>query len=392
MSVKMSNNKMHKYFILCCVVCIITVSVCGCSFSTDKLEQYIDGYISSFDAITNPQMNNTRNDDPFFDELNVSYYLYNTLNADEQKIYSEIYDAINHYDNYAKLSCKDVSLAKKIYSYVLADHPEIFWIDTISIDEIMTGKNYEMYLKPVYIFSSDEINDYINTINNFYNDCINGCESNDSYYLSKYFYKYVIDNTTYDETVEYDQSIISAICEKRSVCAGYAKLYQFLMQKNGIECTLITGIANNTNHAWNLSNINGEYYYTDTTWGDMDYTGENTLNNIVNYCYLNITTEEILKTHSFDDNIDLPDYTSIDSNYYVKEGFYVTEFNKKIIDTILSEQKNRGFATIKCADESVYEEIYDYLITDTNITKYIADKESVEYLKHDDLLILTFGL
>ena len=212
----------------------------------------------------------------------------------------------------------------------------------------------------------------------------------DAYSLSKYFYEYIIKNTAYNENVQYDQTIISAIDSKASVCAGYARLYQYLLQRNGIQCAVVTGFANNTNHAWNLVNINGAYYYTDTTWGDMDYTGENTLSDIINYSYLNLTTEEISKTHSFDNNFILEECSAINDNFYVKESLYLYEYDKNDIKQILSSNKTQGYAAIKCADKKIYDKLCDYLIEDGNIMSFTNNKSKIQYIVDDNLYILTF--
>jgi len=387
-----NNFKKSNLYILLSLLFIIPIIICGCSSSPDRADEIFEQFTDYFDSSIKNKPESTRNEEAFFEKSDVSYYLYNTLDDSEKKIYSEIYDAMNHYDSYALLSCDDVEVAKKLYSYVLFDHPEIFWVDAISFEEIVNKNNYEMYFKPNFIFSSDEIKEYIKTIDEYFFECMAGCASDDEYYLSKYFYEYIIENTAYNENSEYDQTIIGAISSKESVCAGYAKLYQFLLQRNGIECTIVTGIANNTNHAWNLTNVNGEYYYTDTTWGDMDYTGENTLNNVINYSFLNVTTEEITKTHSFDDNISFPVYSAINDNYYVKEGYFITEYNKNFIRNVISNQKEQGYATIKCENQNIYDAVYDYLINNFHIMDFTSDKDSIEYLKDDNLFILTFGL
>ena len=49
-----------------------------------------------------------------------------------------------------------------------------------------------------------------------------------------------------------NQNIYSALVGKRTVCAGYARSAQYLLQKMGMECIYVTGTcANGEAHAWN---------------------------------------------------------------------------------------------------------------------------------------------
>ncbi|WFQ92082.1 hypothetical protein MFERI14815_00698 [Mycoplasma feriruminatoris] len=67
-----------------------------------------------------------------------------------------------------------------------------------------------------------------------------------------------------------NQSAYSALVEKNSVCTGYAKGFQMLMDELGIMCTLITSDVsprdlNGVKHVWNLVEIDGEWYHLDAT-------------------------------------------------------------------------------------------------------------------------------
>ncbi|WFQ94608.1 MAG6410 family transglutaminase-related lipoprotein [Mycoplasma feriruminatoris] len=67
-----------------------------------------------------------------------------------------------------------------------------------------------------------------------------------------------------------NQSAYSALVDKNSVCTGYAKGFQLLMDELGIICTLITSDVsprdvNGVKHVWNLVEIDGEWYHLDAT-------------------------------------------------------------------------------------------------------------------------------
>ena len=73
----------------------------------------------------------------------------------------------------------------------------------------------------------------------------------------------------------------------RTVCAGYARAFQYLLQQLEIPCYYCTGNAGE-NHAWDIVRIGGEYYNVDVTWDDTEEIG---------YDYFNKTDAEFAPTH-----------------------------------------------------------------------------------------------
>ena len=66
-----------------------------------------------------------------------------------------------------------------------------------------------------------------------------------------------------------NQSAYSALVNGRTVCAGYARAFQYLMQRLGIPCYYCTGYAGE-DHAWNIIKLGEDYYNVDVTWDDTD--------------------------------------------------------------------------------------------------------------------------
>lgn len=59
-----------------------------------------------------------------------------------------------------------------------------------------------------------------------------------------------------------------ALVNRTSVCSGYALAYQHLMEDAGIPCEYVTGMTTRGSHAWNIVQIDGEWYHVDVTWDD----------------------------------------------------------------------------------------------------------------------------
>ena len=137
---------------------------------------------------------------------------------------------------------------------------------------------------------------------------------------SRILYQRLVEWNSYDMGV-YHQTAYGALIEKMSVCAGYARAYQLLLQAVGIPCLYVTGMADNGweigGHAWNIVKLDGKWYYADPTWDDSD-NPEFPLA----YRYFNITYDEISTDHFLDAVYEpwVPKEPAIDANYYYHEG------------------------------------------------------------------------
>ncbi len=61
-------------------------------------------------------------------------------------------------------------------------------------------------------------------------------------------------------------SAYGSLVNRIAVCDGYALAYKYLLNREGINCYMVTSSA--MNHAWNLIELGGEYYQVDVTWDD----------------------------------------------------------------------------------------------------------------------------
>ena len=77
----------------------------------------------------------------------------------------------------------------------------------------------------------------------------------------------------------FHQSAYSVFCDDHSVCAGYTKAFEMLMNGAGIDTIALLS----TDHACNMIKINDSWYHTDCTWDDMDgYSGYEMIYNFFN--------------------------------------------------------------------------------------------------------------
>lgn len=331
-------------------------------------------------------------------------YAFGKLSEEEQQVYLEILGALVDFRENVRLSSCDKELISRVFQCVLNDHPEIFYVEGYSYTEYTLGK----LLKKItftgsYCFSQEEAAKKQEQIDDYVNQCLAGMpEDADEYEKVKYIYEYLIHHTDYDAAAKDSQNICSVFLERRSVCQGYAKATQYLLNRCGIFATLVLGqVVGGEGHAWNLVRIDGEYYYVDTTWGDASYQavggGDYPIEKIptINYDYLAVTTEQMEQTHTPENVVELPVCTAIEANYYVREGAYFTKWDEEKIEKIFTDsyEKGEAYVTLKCEDPEVYRKMQETLIGQQGIFRYLdCPDKAVSYVENEKQYSLSFWL
>jgi transglutaminase/protease-like cytokinesis protein 3 len=89
------------------------------------------------------------------------------------------------------------------------------------------------------------------------------------YEKEKYVHNALLELIEYDEEAEMNQNAYGAIVDGRCVCAGYSRAFQYILNELQIPVYYVTGISQETDHAWNIVRIGGKYYNVDLTWDDQ---------------------------------------------------------------------------------------------------------------------------
>ena len=121
--------------------------------------------------------------------------------------------------------------------------------------------------------------------------------------LEKVFYvhEWLVQNIAYDrehlsDNVQDDHNLRGALLDGTAVCDGYAKTYALTLRKLGITGVLVT--SKDIGHAWNMVELDGNWYQVDCTWDDpVDGSDQ------LGYCmhkHLLCTTEEMNTNHNDD--------------------------------------------------------------------------------------------
>lgn len=350
-----------------------------------------------------PEQVLTRTDEELREEQE-ECYAFGMLSEEEQEVYLEILEALIDFRENVRLSSCDKELISHAFQCVLNDHPEIFYVEGYSYTEYTLGS----ILKKItftgsYRFSQEEVAQKQRQIDDYVNQCLAGMpEDADEYEKVKYVYEYLIHHTDYDASAEDSQNICSVFLERKSVCQGYAKATQYLLNKAGVFATLVLGrVVGGEGHAWNLVRIDGAYYYVDTTWGDASYQavggGDYPVEKIptINYDYLCVTTEQMELTHTQENVVEMPECTSMDANFYVREGVYFTAFDEEKIGKIFADSYERGdtYVTLKCEGPDIFRKMQETLIGEQEVFRYLqCPDKAVSYVENEKQYSLSFWL
>lgn len=236
-----------------------------------------------------------------------SNYIYNNLNSDERKFW----DALDHVC-YQYLTSQDDAIGQQTREgivYVPNIYESPIYYSTLSLEraaEIFLMFNYS---NPQYYFMdggyvyNESSNIFVPT---FYEEFRSGserskatqamknqitsCESaiaaaGSAEQKAKVAHDYIVKKVEYDDNYltnpenPFHQSAYSVFCDDHSVCAGYTKAFEMLMNGAGIDTIALLS----TDHAWNMIKINDSWYHTDCTWDDMDgYSGYEMIYNFFN--------------------------------------------------------------------------------------------------------------
>lgn len=327
-----------------------------------------------------------------------SQFYYQFLNEDQRTLYENIIEAAETYEPEVEVNRLSTAQTEQAYLAVYYDHPELFWLSSgyqywSDIQENVTG--IEMQYNCTWEEKEEQSRQIEAAIQEVLYEVDYG---QDTYGKIKSVYEYLINRIDYVADSAYNQDIRSVFLNWQSVCTGYTKATQVLLQRMGIFCTCIRGIANGGNHAWNLVQIDGEYYYVDTTWGDPLYLNDGLADNTIDYTYLCCTQEVLFRTHQPEDPAILPECTSELYNYYMLNGMYLWSGDRDTVYQYMMSVIQQGGreAVMNFPSEEQYtaakSELLDYGLLDEVMNEYLQfsgdSQVSFTYETRDQELVL----
>ncbi len=217
----------------------------------------------------------------------VFYPYYYMLDEKGQHVYRQIYaNAAAMNEAFIPIEELTVPEIKNAVMAVYNDHPELFWLNTIFTCKYDKNRICaELALD--FNMTKEELAEASPEFYNVTNNILKEVENFGTYERERRLHDLLIRRIDYDKSADMNQSAYSALVEGKSVCAGYSRAYQYLMQRLGIPCYYCTGYAGQ-DHAWNIVALDDGYYNVDLTWDDTPG---------YEYDYFNKTDEDYANTH-----------------------------------------------------------------------------------------------
>jgi Transglutaminase-like superfamily. len=292
------------------------------------------------------------------EEDNSFQYYYRLLDDNEKECYQKIFYVLSHFEDNVRLNSSDINSVQSIFESVIYDHPELYYVN-YQFQYRIQGNT--MVFMPIYDYDKEQVDSYNQRIEEKTKDIlIKAKEQEEPVMRAKVIYDYIIETVNYHQN-ENDQNILSAFLEGTSVCAGYAKAYQYLLSKADIDAVYMVGKAKETvsqtaqgqGHAWIMLHIHDDYYYSDPTWGDNE---QESMKHTC-YGYFMMSEKEMLACYK--PEVKYEKTKDVGNIFFQQRGCYMSNYDEDILSHAIVnglENKTR-IAEVKCANDEVYQKL-----------------------------------
>lgn len=371
---------------------------------------------------------------------------YNSLENDKMR---ELYDMLleSSYFVYPKsltkgeFKCRQVILLEAaltesqirlVIKALTDDNPQVFWLTTTFGFLSDLSENYtavQLYARN----HPEKLKQEIATLKTQTNSFFENVESDLSEYeREKVAHNFVLEKCEYDESLKDAKTVpqdkasafdpYGVMVEGIAVCEGYARTFQMLCNGLGLDCINVIGESEGELHMWNAVQLDGDYYYVDTTWDDKG-------DDAFMYDYFNISEKQLLNDHDFSplskdlsdeeicgdgkinaltSNFFIPKCTSTAYNYYIRESAHLTNYESDEITASLekaTKNKDKYFHFYIEPKELTFEYAVDQLFfsypqyffkyvdeVNYSLSDYSLDKNNLSLYQKENISVVTVML
>ncbi len=214
------------------------------------------------------------------------HFYYSFLNLTEKKMFDSIYDQLRKQQTQIRVM-GTLRAVKKVLICVLRDCPELFFVDNTRM-EFLSGVGY-VTVRMKYTKNHAEvraISQRLDYLGGRFLEEIKRRRLNNRDVI-RYVHDFILKNTEYameSQAMQDASGDVSTICgvfiNQRAVCMGISLAVKWMLDQAGIASGVLEGrmidagsprLADYTgedaqnNHAWNIVNVNDDWYYMDVT-------------------------------------------------------------------------------------------------------------------------------
>lgn len=335
------------------------------------------------------------------------YPFYNRLSQPEKDAYIKIVTAIKNFDesisNVYKADTKSEvenfvnQLNIKVYREIAYENPEIFWFDPYNFEATVSynGKDeYSLQIKPAYLFNKQEVEQMNTAFQREIEKIVSIAKTKpNTYEQVLYVHDYILENCVYDHKVadndEYTSPSINAygcLVNGKAICSGYSMAFSTIMKRLGYEI----GVEFNSydsysffseGHVWNYCNLDGDYYYFDLTWDDIDPSNEDMYNRINYYhSFFAITKDELAKAHlTLAPQAETPDCNGTKYNYFIYNNINFSKYSFETIKPAIRAQAGEDYIQLRFDKYSELLAAERSLLTEKKIFEIFPEAKSYRY-------------
>jgi len=258
-------------------------------------------------------------------------YARSLLSPQEQALYDQIAAGVAEQAEVIEGLYPDSDMLRNAVQAIDRDYPEFFWFTGSGKIEttLLAKRPMKASYRPNYRMDRAARSELQAQINAWESACLAGLPAGATDYdKALYVYRYIIDHADY-QTVE-DNAITHIMVDGQGLCGCYAKTAQYLLNRMGVDCAYISGTAGGEAHAWNLIWPDGVPCWMDVTWGDPVFEGGDP-NEEPAFEYFGITTADLLRNHTLDETVPVPECVSEDYNYFRRTGLYFETYDEAAV-------------------------------------------------------------
>lgn len=251
------------------------------------------------------------------------------------------------------VSC-DIDGARKAANAVLLDHPEIYWSDgTMSISSSSRDDRLAVMVDsvPDSGTATRELSEMDAVVDSLVGSSADGSE----YDVAWSAYVNLAKWCSYDLEADDSQSMRSALIGRSSVCAGYARAFQYALHRHGIRCGLVTGDFAGERHMWCVACLDGEWCQIDPTWGDAERAGlESGFDIAFVPDYFGMTDDDVVASgHVLEPGQSVPTCSSRANDPFERAGLVVDSRDQSRVGSLFWGQVDSGSVTMRFVGDDV---------------------------------------